>query len=549
VSASAPRILQSADEAPCGSLIAPLSDLANVILRWPSGEGFIMVEATHRAWCPSDGWEWSACEDHDFPAHLIAEGLTEAECRHLSGLSATDALAWCEARDKAATAKRPQPGDVVPWAEVEDGCLYHGGGQFRMVVGGQTGGMFGPDDADIGDMLSGKYPGTHAEEVATWYGIDNHAALVARDLGTDPEAWRKAMREWTAAGNRPAPKPAAPLAAAVADIEATALRPADRGYIVEVMIPPLIVEAHRLITTTATPTKDVAALVGLTPRSLEKRLRRIYGTTARGLRTGAPLTPGRPPSLREEWRVRLTAEERARVDAAIVVGYAAGARSEGEALAAALRRVEEADPARAQASAEATLGRELAALRQKISAERTKWGEERAALEQKIAKQQATIGRLKAEAPANTKPGTVAAKPSIGPKPAPVAAKPPAAPLRPLTDFEKAQRRCWAGKGTAEDRAWVAAHVSTQGAAPPPRPSVRPVVAIHPVRPTVAAPPVAPPAKARPGFDEEVRAEAGQATAADWATIERLGGYNGSLEWRRDVAAAVAQLKRGDSAL
>ena len=22
--------------------------------------------------------------------------------------------------------------------------------------------------------------------------------LVARDLGTDPEAWRKAMREWTA---------------------------------------------------------------------------------------------------------------------------------------------------------------------------------------------------------------------------------------------------------------------------------------------------------------------------------------------------------------
>ena len=106
------------------------------------------------------------------------------------------------------------------------------------------------------------------------------------------------------------------------------------------MIPPLIVEAHRLITTTATPTKDVAALVGLTPRSLEKRLRRIYGTTARGLRTGAPLTPGRPPSLREEWRVRLTAEERARVDAAIVVGYAAGARSEGEALAMVLTRAQ-----------------------------------------------------------------------------------------------------------------------------------------------------------------------------------------------------------------
>lgn len=69
---------------------------------------------------------------------------------------------------------------------------------------------------------------------------DVGATLVARDLGTDPEAWRKAMREWTANGNRPAPKPAAParpellagtsmpaetlaiVRAAVADIEATA---------------------------------------------------------------------------------------------------------------------------------------------------------------------------------------------------------------------------------------------------------------------------------------------------------------------------------------
>jgi len=29
------------------------------------------------------------------------------------------------------------------------------------------------------------------------------SVLVARDLGTDPEAWRKAMREWTANGNKP----------------------------------------------------------------------------------------------------------------------------------------------------------------------------------------------------------------------------------------------------------------------------------------------------------------------------------------------------------
>lgn len=311
------------------------------------------------------------------------------------------------------------------------------------------------------------------------------------------------------------------------------------------MIPPLIVEAHRLVTTTSKPIAEIAALVGMKAPALEKRLERAYGARARGLRTGAPPTLGRPPSLREEWRVRLTAEERARVDAALVVGYAAGARSEGEALAAALRRVEEADPARAQASAEATLGRELADLRQKFSADRTKWGEERAALEHKVAKQQATIGRLKAEALANTKPGTVAAKPSIGPKPAPVAIKPPAAPTRPLTDFEKLQRRCQAGKGSAADLATLAAHVNGAEA---PRPSARPVVAIPPVRPTVAAPPapIAPPAKARPGFDEEVRAEAGQGTEADFDTINRLGGYNGCLDWRRDVAAAAARLRAGD---
>jgi len=99
---------------------------------------------------------------------------------------------------------RPQPGDVVPWTEVEDGCLYYGGGQFRMAVGGQTGGMFGPDDQDIEDILSGKYSGTLAKDVATWYGIDKEAILVARDLGSDPEAWRKAMREWTANGDKPA---------------------------------------------------------------------------------------------------------------------------------------------------------------------------------------------------------------------------------------------------------------------------------------------------------------------------------------------------------
>jgi hypothetical protein len=65
----------------------------------------------HRGWnmsaqarAPVEGWYWpqaSSGPDGDFPAHLIAEGLTETECRLLSGLSVTDALMWCATRPAA----------------------------------------------------------------------------------------------------------------------------------------------------------------------------------------------------------------------------------------------------------------------------------------------------------------------------------------------------------------------------------------------------------------------------------------------------------------
>ena len=203
MSASAPRILQSADEAPCGSLMRCKNN--SLLLRLWDGTGW-GLGSTGALIDADNGWLWS---DLDWVrgASLIAEGLTEAECRHLSSLSAADAIAWCEARDKAATvsAKRPQPGDVVPWAEVEDGCLYYNKNTacpFVTVVDRHHQVMNDASDPDIARFLkaprdfdSAGKPPTHA------YG--DGATLVARDLGTDPEAWRKAMREWTANGNCP----------------------------------------------------------------------------------------------------------------------------------------------------------------------------------------------------------------------------------------------------------------------------------------------------------------------------------------------------------
>lgn len=109
--------------------------------------------------------------------------------------------------DAPASAKpRPQPGDAVPWAEVEDGCLYYNKNTacpFVTVVDRHHQVMNDASDPDIArflkaprDFCSAGKPPTHA------YG--DGATLVARDLGADPEAWRKAMREWTANGNKPA---------------------------------------------------------------------------------------------------------------------------------------------------------------------------------------------------------------------------------------------------------------------------------------------------------------------------------------------------------
>lgn len=98
------------------------------------------------------------------------------------------------------------------------------------------------------------------------------------------------------------------------------------------MTPPKpLADAHTLITTTDQPIADIAAGLGLTVDALDKRLARAYGKRARELRTGE-VKRGRSPTGRETWRVRLTAEERARVEELLEAGRAAGATTDGEAL-------------------------------------------------------------------------------------------------------------------------------------------------------------------------------------------------------------------------
>ncbi len=144
------------------------------------------------------GWQWSRGSYH---VTLLADNLTAPEAIALSAMSGPEAIEWCAQRAK--TKARPQPGDRVPWAEVEYGALYFVSDteRFRMVLWGTTGCMGGPDDPDIEVMLRGRYVGTPASDLGDDY---PPAVLVARDLGTNPEAWRKAMREWTANGNKPA---------------------------------------------------------------------------------------------------------------------------------------------------------------------------------------------------------------------------------------------------------------------------------------------------------------------------------------------------------
>ena len=113
------------------------------------------------------------------------------------------------ARENAKDKPHPQPGDAVPWAEVEDGALYHRKGRyapFRMVLRRTVMAIHNEADSDVFSVLGGLDGASIAGEDGF---PESPLVLVARDLGSAPEAWRAAMREWTANGNRPSvdPKP------------------------------------------------------------------------------------------------------------------------------------------------------------------------------------------------------------------------------------------------------------------------------------------------------------------------------------------------------
>jgi len=91
---------------------------------------------------------------------------------------------------------RPKVGDAVPWSEVEAGALYYRPGlpyAFRGVTDKRQCLLDGPHDEDLTRLLHGG--GNPLSELLGGYLSSPTGVLVARDLGSDPEAWRATMRE------------------------------------------------------------------------------------------------------------------------------------------------------------------------------------------------------------------------------------------------------------------------------------------------------------------------------------------------------------------
>lgn len=101
-----------------------------------------------------------------------------------------------------------------------------------------------------------------------------------------------------------------------------------------------LAEAYEQVRATARPIDEIAAELGLTRAALDRRLERRFGKRSRQIRTGEEPTPGRPAAETERtpWAVRLTAEERRDVEAAVARERAAGAPTDGAALQRAVTR-------------------------------------------------------------------------------------------------------------------------------------------------------------------------------------------------------------------
>jgi len=127
-----------------------------------------------------------------------SKALYDARAERYALRAQVDRMIAAMREDAPPVKPRPQPGDVVPWADVEDGCLYfdteRNGARFFAHHSGRWFWLHNAEDDDICALLqsgrgwTGELKHTHTKS----------AILVARDLGTDPEVWRRAMREWTA---------------------------------------------------------------------------------------------------------------------------------------------------------------------------------------------------------------------------------------------------------------------------------------------------------------------------------------------------------------
>jgi len=161
---------------------AELASVREALCAW-SGE--TTVHAAERI---ADGLNTKSKELYD--AHAERDALRAQVDRMIAAMR----------EDAPAPVKpRPQPGDEVPWAEVEDGCLYFDPADqaFLLVYEGVKSWLWRGGQDIVADFLRDKDGWTE-----TPMSNAPKAVLVARDLGTDPEAWRKAMREWTAKGGK-----------------------------------------------------------------------------------------------------------------------------------------------------------------------------------------------------------------------------------------------------------------------------------------------------------------------------------------------------------
>lgn len=91
---------------------------------------------------------------------------------------------------------KPAIGARVAWSELEDGCLYTktwGGCLFLLVRHGVESVAYDPSDPDIAAFVGAgeAYPPFVHQG-------DRSVTLIARDLGSDPEEWRQAMRDYLA---------------------------------------------------------------------------------------------------------------------------------------------------------------------------------------------------------------------------------------------------------------------------------------------------------------------------------------------------------------